>query len=66
MAYRQGVDKRCIARGGKEIEEELARIEPVVRDGGYIPGCDHGVPYDISWSDFLHYCRILAELTGWL
>jgi len=66
MAYRQGVDKRCIAKGGRVIEEELARLEPVVRDGGFIPGCDHGVPHDISWPDFIHYGRLLAELTGWL
>jgi len=66
MAYRQGVDKRCIAKGGRVIEEELARLEPVVKDGGFIPGCDHGVPFDISWLDFVHYSRCLAELTGWL
>jgi hypothetical protein len=66
MAYRQGVDKRCIAGGGKAIEEELARIAPVARDGGYIPGCDHGVPFDIQRPDFIHYARRLAELTGWL
>ncbi len=66
MAFRGGVDKRCIAKGGRVIEDEIARIASVVRDGGYIPGCDHGVPHDISWDDFLHYCRLLAELTGWL
>jgi len=66
MAYRQGVDKRCIAKGGSIIEEELRRIEPVVRAGGYIPGCDHGVPFDISWPDFVYYARLLAEMTGWL
>ncbi|MBN1809798.1 MAG: hypothetical protein JW909_12080 [Planctomycetes bacterium] len=65
MAYRQGVDKRCIAKGGRVIEEELRRLEPAVKSGGYIPGCDHGVPFDISWPDFLHYCRLLAEMTGW-
>lgn len=66
IAYRQGIDKRCIAAGGKIIEDELARIAPVVRDGGYIPGCDHGVPFDISWPNFVHYSALLAELTGWL
>lgn len=66
IAYRQGVDKRCIAAGGAVIEKELRRIEPVVRDGGFIPGCDHGVPYDISWPDFVHYSRLLAEMTGWV
>ncbi len=33
--------------------------------GGYIPGCDHGVPADVSWPDCLEYCRRLAEMTGW-
>ncbi|MBN2355476.1 hypothetical protein JXO59_05145 [candidate division KSB1 bacterium] len=66
MAYRQGVDKRCIAKGGTIIEEELARLGPVIKDGGYIPGCDHGVPYDIGWKEFVHYGKLLAELTGWL
>ncbi len=66
MAYTGGVDKRCMAKGGRVIEDELARVEPVLRDGGYIPGCDHGVPPDISWPDFLHYSRLLAEMTGWL
>lgn len=65
MAYRQGVDKRCIAKGGKVIEAEMTRLEPVVRDGGYIPGCDHGVPFDISWNNFVYYAGILAEITGW-
>jgi len=66
IAFRQGIDKRCIAEGGKTIEEELARLTPVIKSGGFIPGCDHGVPNDISWSDFVYYCRLLAELTGWL
>jgi uroporphyrinogen decarboxylase len=66
IAYHGGIDKRCIARGGKVIEDELARNAPVVRDGGFIPSCDHGVPPDIAWQDFIHYSRCLAELTGWL
>jgi len=66
MAYRGGVDKRAMAKGGQAIRDEMKRIEPVVRDGGFIPGCDHGVPSDVSWADFLDYSRLLAELTGWL
>jgi uroporphyrinogen decarboxylase len=66
MAYVGGVDKRAIAKGGKVIREELKRIEPVVTEGGFIPGCDHGVPADISWPNFVDYGRLLAEMTGWL
>ena len=66
MAYRDGIDKRCIAEGGQAIIDELKRIEPVMKDGGYIPCCDHAVPHDISWPNFVEYTRLLAEMTGWL
>ena len=67
MAYQGGLDKRAIARGGEVMKKELERvIPPLLKEGGYIPGCDHGVPPDISWPDFLNYCRYLACLTGWL
>ena len=66
LGFIGGVDKRAIARGGRIIEQELARIEPVIRDGGFVPGCDHGVPPDISWPGFVDYARVLARLTGWL
>jgi uroporphyrinogen decarboxylase len=66
MAYRMGVDKRAMAKGGQAIRDELKRIAPVVQDGGYIPGCDHGVPPDVSWPNFVDYSRLLARMTGWL
>lgn len=66
IAYRGGIDKRAIAKGGRTIEDEIKRIEPVIRGGGYIPGCDHGVPSDISWPDFVDYVKLLAGVTGWL
>ena len=66
MAYCGGVDKRAIAKGGQVIRGELKRLEPVVSDGGFIPGCDHGVPADISWPNFVDYAGLLARMTGWL
>jgi uroporphyrinogen decarboxylase len=66
MAYRGGVDKRAIARGGRAIRKELRHVEPVLRGGGYIPSCDHGVPADVSWPNFVDYSRLLAKMTGWL
>jgi uroporphyrinogen decarboxylase len=65
MAYRGGVDKRAIAKAGRAIAEEMRRIEPVIRSGGFIPGCDHGVPADVSWPAFVEYTEILARMTGW-
>jgi uroporphyrinogen-III decarboxylase len=67
MAYRGGIDKRAIAAGGDVMRAELMRVvPPLLKDGGFIPGCDHGVPPDISWPNFIEYTRFLAQLTGWL
>jgi uroporphyrinogen decarboxylase len=65
MAYAGGVDKRLMAKGGDFIKREMRRLSPVIKDGGYIPGCDHGVPSDVSWPDFVEYARLLAKETGW-
>ena len=66
MGYRGGVDKRAIAKGGRVIEREIRRLQPVIDGGGYIPSCDHGVPPDVSWQDYLYYTKLLAKATGWL
>ena len=67
MAYMGGIDKRAIAKGGEIIEREVMRVvPPLLEAGGFIPGCDHGVPPDISWPHFIEYSRWLAKLTGWL
>ncbi len=66
MAYRGGVDKRAMARGGRTIVDEINRVRPVIDDGGYIPGCDHGIPPDVSWPNFVEYVRLLAQATGWM
>ncbi|MCC7352494.1 MAG: hypothetical protein IT330_01960 [Anaerolineae bacterium] len=67
IAYAGGIDKRALAAGGEAIRKEVLRVvPPLLADGGFIPGCDHGVPPDISWPNFVAYTRLLAELTGWL
>ena len=66
MAFRGGVDKRAMAKGGEALEAEITRLVPVIEDGGYIPSCDHGVPADVSWPNYCHYVKRLAQVTGWL
>ena len=52
---------------GEVMEDEVMRVvPPLLEQGGVIPGCDHGVPPDISWPNFVEYSRLLAKLTGWL
>jgi uroporphyrinogen decarboxylase len=66
LSFSGGIDKRAIARGGKVLEEEVKRIEPVVKDGGYIPGCDHAVPNDVSFVDYKYFVKLVAQISGWL
>lgn len=67
MAFGGGIDKRALAKGGDVMRAELERvIPPLLEEGGYLPGCDHGVPPDISWQNFVAYTRLLAQMTGWL
>ncbi len=67
MAYVGGIDKRLIAVGGKAMEDHVMSIVPkMFEQGGYISGCDHGVPPDISWQNYLAFSKLLAKLSGWL
>jgi len=59
-----GIDKRAIARGAKAIDEELARVKPLIREGGYIPHPDHSIPPDTSFQDYVYFQRRLKEECG--
>jgi len=54
-----GMDKRTLVDGFAGIDRELARIAPLIRDGGYIPMLDHSAPPDIP---FKNYCYFLQQL----
>jgi uroporphyrinogen decarboxylase len=56
-----GVDKRALARGPEAIDAEVARVEPLIREGGYIPHTDHSCPPDIAFAHYCHYLERLRE-----
>ena len=57
-----GIDKRVLATTPEEIDRYLDGILPVLhRRGGYIPTCDHGVPEEVSFENYLHFRRRVAE-----
>ena len=63
LCLRGGIDKRVLAAGPAEIDAMVERIFPALRErGGYIPMCDHGVPAEVSFSNYLHYRRRCVEL----
>ncbi len=59
-----GLDKRALAADRAAIDAELhAKVPAVLRTGGYIPCCDHGVPPDVSWENFCYYREQLCDLS---
>ena len=57
-----GINKRALITGGKDIDDELRRVAPLVEEGGYIPWLDHSVPPDVSYDNFLYYMDGLQKL----
>jgi uroporphyrinogen decarboxylase-like protein len=57
-----GVDKRALAQGRTAIDAELARVAPLVREGGYVPGTDHSIPPDVSLANYCYYMEKLPEI----
>ncbi len=57
-----GIDKRILAQGKDAIDREIERIMPVMKKrGGYLPTCDHGVPEEVSFENYLHYRKRMLE-----
>jgi uroporphyrinogen decarboxylase len=57
-----GVDKRVLAQGPTAIDAMVDRIFPAMQArGGYIPTCDHGVPEEVSFENYMHYRKRCLE-----
>ncbi|NLF02438.1 MAG: hypothetical protein GX601_15830 [Anaerolineales bacterium] len=65
LAMFGGIDKRVLAQGRAAIDVYLERVLPTMRArGGYIPTCDHGVPEEVPYQDYLHFRQRCIELGG--
>jgi len=56
-----GVDKRALAAGRRAIDAELARLRPLIEEGGYIPHTDHSIPPDVPFAHFCYYMERMRE-----
>ena len=59
-----GVDKRAVARGPAAIDAELARLRPLIEEGGYLPHTDHSFPPDVPFDNFQYYMEKMVEICG--
>jgi len=58
------VDKHMLARTKADITREMARLTPLVEEGGFIPTPDHRVPPDVSLENYLFYCEEARRIWG--
>jgi len=59
-----GVDKTQLMGDREMIRREVARIKPLVEEGGYIPHVDHRVPPDVSFENYLYYLEVKRDELG--
>lgn len=59
-----GFDKHILAKDKAAIEAEIARLTPLVEEGGYIPLPDHRVPPDVPLANYLHYLHTARKVWG--
>jgi len=57
-----GIDKRALATGPAAIDAELKRVRPLVEQGGYVAGLDHGLPPDVSFGNYCYYMGHLRRM----
>ena len=58
-----GIDKRILAEGKEAIDSYLGRVMPfMVKRDGFIPTCDHGVPDNVSYENYMYYRERMIEL----
>lgn len=62
LLFNGGIDKRILASSVEDIDREIDRILPVMKaQGGFYPTCDHGVPEEVPFENYLRFRRRVAE-----
>ena len=57
-----GIDKRILAHSKEAIKAEIDRILPFMKKhGGYLPTCDHGVPPEVPFENYVYFRELLKE-----
>ena len=57
-----GIDKRILASTPQAIYDHVTRIMDTMKHrGGYIPTCDHGVPEEVSFENYMYYRSLMQQ-----
>ena len=64
MRLQGGFCKMMFLKGKKAIREELERLLPVVREGGFLPGVDHRVQAGVTLENYKYYMKLKRQMFG--
>jgi hypothetical protein len=56
------VDKRALAAGKKQIDEQVLKVKELIKDGGYFVNCDHHVPPDVPYENVVYWVNEVHKL----
>ena len=57
-----GIDKRVLAQTKDNIDAYLDSFMPqMVKRGGFLPTCDHGVPEEVPFENYIHFRKRMLE-----
>jgi len=60
-----GIDKRALSRGKKEIKKEvMEKVPGLIKQGGYVPNIDHGIPPDVPFENFAYYRELVQKIAS--
>ncbi len=60
-----GVDKKALARGKNEIDQELEMVKVLLEGSGYFPNCDHHLAPDIPYENIVYFINELRKLSDY-
>ncbi len=57
-----GINKQAFIDGPAAIDAEIARLMPVIREGGFLPAIDDVVPPEVPFSTYRYYVEALRGI----
>jgi len=59
------IDKRALAAGKEQIDEELAKVRELLRCGGYFPNVDHHIPPDVPYENLVYMINEIRKMSDY-
>ncbi len=57
-----GINKQAFIDGPSAIDSEIARLMPLIREGGFLPAIDDVVPPEVPFSTYQYYINALRAI----